>query len=74
MTRRNIAEVHRLRQSLWLDNLRRRLIRTGNLAWLRDLGVTGTTSTTRRSKQGRAGHASPRLGPGPSAAYGRAPR
>jgi transaldolase len=44
MARRNIAEVHGLRQSLWLDNLSRRLIRSGDLARLRDLGVTGITS------------------------------
>jgi transaldolase len=44
MTRRNIAGVHGLRQSLWLDNLSRRLIRSGDLARLRDLGVTGITS------------------------------
>ena len=44
MTRRNIARVHGLHQSLWLDNLSRRLIRSGDLARLRDLGVTGITS------------------------------
>jgi transaldolase len=44
MTRRNIARAHGLHQSLWLDNLSRRLIRSGDLARLRDLGVTGITS------------------------------
>ncbi len=44
MARRNIAEVNGLHQSLWLDNLSRRLIRSGDLARLRDLGVTGITS------------------------------
>jgi transaldolase len=39
-----IAQVHQLRQSLWLDNLSRRLVRSGDLARLRDQGVTGITS------------------------------
>jgi len=33
-----------MHQSLWLDNLSRRLVRSGDLARLRDLGVTGITS------------------------------
>ena len=44
MTEQHIAAVHQLQQSLWLDNLGRRLIRSGDLARLRDLGVTGITS------------------------------
>ena len=39
-----IAQVHQMHQSLWLDNLSRRLVRSGDLARLRDLGVTGITS------------------------------
>jgi transaldolase/fructose-6-phosphate aldolase-like protein len=31
-------------QSLWLDNLQRKMIRSGELARLRDAGVTGITS------------------------------
>jgi transaldolase len=31
-------------QSLWLDNLRRDLVTSGELARLRDAGVTGITS------------------------------
>ena len=44
MTEQHIAAVHQERQSLWLDNLGRRLIRSGDLVRLRDLGVTGITS------------------------------
>jgi transaldolase/glucose-6-phosphate isomerase len=39
-----IAELRRLGQSLWLDNIRRRLITSGELAGLREEGVTGVTS------------------------------
>ena len=31
-------------QSVWLDNIRRQLITSGELAHLRDEGVTGVTS------------------------------
>src|SRR5215472_12022384 len=44
MTERHVAQLHELRQSVWLDNLSRRLVRSGDLARLRDLGVTGITS------------------------------
>jgi transaldolase/glucose-6-phosphate isomerase len=40
----NIARVHGLGQSIWLDNLSRRMIRSGALEQLRDRGVTGITS------------------------------
>lgn len=39
-----IQEVARQGQSLWLDNLRRQLISSGELARLRDAGITGATS------------------------------
>jgi transaldolase / glucose-6-phosphate isomerase len=39
-----IKETRRLGQSLWLDNIRRQLITSGELARLRDEGVTGVTS------------------------------
>src|SRR5438034_9019671 len=39
-----IKELHRQGQSLWLDNLRRQLITSGELARLRDEGITGVTS------------------------------
>ncbi len=39
-----IPELGRQGQSLWLDNIRRQLITSGELARLRDLGVTGVTS------------------------------
>jgi transaldolase/glucose-6-phosphate isomerase len=39
-----IAELRKLGQSLWLDNIRRQLITSGELARLRDEGVTGITS------------------------------
>ena len=44
MPDQRIAQVRQLHQSLWLDNLSRRLVRSGDLARLRDLGVTGITS------------------------------
>jgi transaldolase len=37
-------ELKRLGQSLWLDNIRRQLITSGELARLRDEGVSGVTS------------------------------
>ncbi len=40
----NIAAAQALGQSVWLDNLSRQLIRSGQLERLRDLGVTGITS------------------------------
>src|SRR5262245_26203344 len=40
----HVVQLHELRQSVWLDNLSRRLVRSGHLARLRDLGVTGITS------------------------------
>jgi transaldolase len=39
-----IHELARKGQSLWLDNLQRRLITSGELARLRDAGITGITS------------------------------
>src|SRR5205823_4048365 len=39
-----IQELQKLGQSLWLDNIRRQLITSGELAKLRDEGVTGVTS------------------------------
>lgn len=39
-----IAQLRQLGQSLWLDNIERKLITSGELAKLRDAGVTGITS------------------------------
>src|SRR5438105_8992830 len=39
-----IEELRKQGQSLWLDNIRRQLITSGELARLRDEGVTGVTS------------------------------
>ena len=39
-----LRELHRQGQSLWYDNIRRQLITSGELARLRDEGVTGVTS------------------------------
>ena len=39
-----IKELHKLGQSLWYDNIRRQLITSGELARLRDEGITGVTS------------------------------
>ena len=39
-----IKELRTIAQSLWLDNIRRQLITSGELARLRDGGVTGVTS------------------------------
>src|SRR6202011_4863545 len=39
-----IKELRRIGQSLWLDNIRRQLITSGELARLRDEGLTGVTS------------------------------
>src|SRR5229473_5640495 len=39
-----IKELRRQGQSLWLDNIRRQLITSGELARLRDEGLTGVTS------------------------------
>jgi transaldolase len=44
MNDRNVGMALRLGQSLWLDNLSRRLLDSGELVRLRDLGVTGITS------------------------------
>ena len=44
-TRRSaIRELKREGQSLWLDNIRRQLVTSGELARLRDEGLTGVTS------------------------------
>ena len=40
----SVQEVQRLGQSIWYDNIRRGLIRSGELKSLIDLGVTGVTS------------------------------
>ena len=39
-----IKELRQLGQSLWLDNIRRQLITSGELARLRDEGISGVTS------------------------------
>src|SRR5690242_21509067 len=39
-----IQQLREIGQSLWLDNIRRQLITSGELARLRDEGVTGVTS------------------------------
>src|SRR4030088_3793794 len=39
-----IKELKRIGQSLWLDNIRRQLITSGELEKLRDEGVSGVTS------------------------------
>src|SRR5882762_9563958 len=39
-----IKELKQIGQSLWLDNIRRQLISSGELARLRDEGLTGVTS------------------------------
>ena len=39
-----IKELKRAGQSLWLDNIRRQLVTSGELAALRDAGLTGITS------------------------------
>ena len=39
-----IKELHAIGQSLWLDNIRRQLISSGELGRLRDEGLTGVTS------------------------------
>src|SRR5437762_12861586 len=39
-----IKELRATGQSLWLDNIRRQLISPGELARLRDEGLTGVTS------------------------------
>src|SRR5256712_14183861 len=39
-----IKELRQLGQSLWLGNIRRQLISSGELARLRDEGLTGVTS------------------------------
>jgi transaldolase / glucose-6-phosphate isomerase len=39
-----LRELKKIGQSLWLDNIRRQLISSGELARLRDEGVTGVTS------------------------------
>jgi transaldolase/glucose-6-phosphate isomerase len=39
-----IKELREIGQSLWLDNIRRQLITSGELARLRDEGITGVTS------------------------------
>ena len=44
MTEQAIAELNSLGQSLWLDHLDRRQITSGELARLRDLGVSGLTA------------------------------
>ncbi|HEY3085389.1 MAG TPA: bifunctional transaldolase/phosoglucose isomerase, partial [Candidatus Dormibacteraeota bacterium] len=40
----SIKELRETGQSLWLDNIRRQLITSGELARLRDEGITGVTS------------------------------
>jgi transaldolase len=40
----HISEIQAIGQSIWLDNLSRRLVRSGELQRLLELGVTGITS------------------------------
>jgi len=40
----SIKELREIGQSLWLDNIRRQLVTSGELARLRDEGLTGVTS------------------------------
>ena len=40
----SVQEVNRLGQSIWYDNIRRGLIKSGELQQLIDLGVSGVTS------------------------------
>ena len=40
----SIQEVQKLGQSIWYDNIRRGLIKSGELASLIELGVSGVTS------------------------------
>ncbi len=40
----SVQEVNRLGQSIWYDNIRRGLIKSGELQQLIDLGVSGLTS------------------------------
>ena len=44
MSTNSIQELRGLDQSLWLDNIRRQLITSGELSRLRDEGLTGVTS------------------------------
>ncbi|MGH7883145.1 MAG: transaldolase family protein, partial [Candidatus Dormibacteraceae bacterium] len=44
VTQDSITQLRSLGQSLWLDNIRRQLITSGELAQLRDRGVSGVTS------------------------------
>ena len=39
-----VQELKALGQSLWLDNIRRQLVTSGELARLREEGVSGVTS------------------------------
>ncbi len=39
----NLQEVQRIGQSIWYDNIRRGLIKSGELASLIDVGVSGVT-------------------------------
>ncbi len=39
-----IHELRDIGQSLWLDNIRRQLVSSGELGRLRDEGLTGVTS------------------------------
>jgi len=55
MTERHVARMHDLHQSVWLDSLSRRLVRSGELVRLRDLGVTGITSNPTIFQQAVAG-------------------
>ena len=41
---KRIRDLHKLQQSVWLDNLSRRLLQSGELRRLCDRGVTGITS------------------------------
>ena len=52
-----VQEVQRLGQSIWYDNIRRGLIRSGELASLIELGVTGVTSNPTIFEKAIAGSA-----------------
>jgi len=44
-----LNRLHDLRQSVWLDNIRRELLSSGTLAkWIAELSVTGLTSLLAR--------------------------
>ncbi len=69
----NIAATQALGQSVWLDSLSRRLIRSGQLERLRDRGVTGITSNPTIFQKAVAGSNDYQDGLRDLVAHGRAP-